>query len=375
MKTKLLLSLLLLTLFSAVYSQAPTKFNYQAVARDLSGNVMKNQAVKIKISILKTSVSGDAVYSEVHSVFTNGLGLINLKIGRGNDKKGTIKGINWGTDKYFLQVEMDKDAGNNFSLIGSSQLLSVPYSLFAGNGVQYNMDIECDESTEGTIRYNSENKIMEYCNGTEWTVFGSSINDPTCGENFIDPRDGKVYPTVKIGNQCWMAKNLNYGQYKESVFHNDAEGHSDVSNNGIVEKYAYENDTANLTVYGGLYDWNEMMNYSSVEGSQGICPDGWHIPTKDEFDALVEAVGGRNIAGKQLKYGGSSGFNFEMGGSRTLKGGFSTTAVDGGIWVSTTNPTDSKRAYHFYFTADKDNIASHFAHFKVRGHSVRCLKN
>ncbi len=376
MKTKLFFSILLLAFFTVAYSQAPNSFNYQAVARDLSGNVMKNQAVKIKISILKTSVTGDAVYSEIHSVTTNGLGLINLEIGTGNSKTGTIEGIDWGTDKYFLQIEMDKDAGNNFSLIGKSQLLSVPYSLFSGNGVQFDMDLVCDENTEGTIRYNSDDKVMEYCNGTAWVSFGNSPHDATCGENFTDPRDGQIYPTVKIGNQCWMAKNLNYGQYKESVFHNDPDGHSDVANNSIVEKYAFDNDTSNFALYGGLYDWNEMMNYNSMEGGQGICPDGWHVPTKDEFDELVETVGGRDIAGKQLMTGGSSGFNFELGGERTMKGGFSTSASeDGGIWTSKTNPTDNKRAYHFYFTKGSDNIASHSADFKVIGHSVRCIKD
>ncbi len=376
MKTKLFFSILLLAFFTVVYSQAPNSFNYQAVARDLSGNVMKNQPVKIKISILKTSVTGDAVYSEIHSVTTNGLGLINLEIGTGDSKTGTIAGIDWGTDKYFLQIEMDKDGGNNFSLIGKSQLLSVPYSLFSGNGVQFDMNLVCDENTEGTIRYNSDDKVMEYCDGTSWVGFGSSTQDATCGENFTDQRDGQIYPTVKIGNQCWMAKNLNYGQYKESVFNNDAEGHSDVANNGIVEKYAYNNDTGNFAIYGGLYDWNEMMNYNSTEGGQGICPDGWHIPTKDEFDELVETVGGRDIAGKQLMTGGSSGFNFELGGERLFKGGFSNSASEtGGIWTSSSNPTDNKRAIHFYFTNDKDNVASHSAHFKVMGHSVRCMKD
>ncbi len=376
MKTKLFFSILLLAFFTVAYSQAPNSFNYQAVARDLSGNVMKNQAVKIKISILKASVSGETVYSEVHSITTNGLGLINLEIGTGNSKTGTIDGINWGTDKYFLQIEMDKDGGNDYSLIGKSQLLSVPYSLFSGNGVQFDMNLVCDENTEGMIRYNSDDKVMEYCDGTSWLGFGNSSHNVTCGENLTDTRDGQIYPTVKIGNQCWMAKNLNYGKYNESVFHNDAEGHSDVSNNGIVEKYAFDNDISNFALYGGLYDWNEMMNYNSTEGGKGICPDGWHVPTKDELDELVETVGGRDIAGKQLMTGGSSGFNFELGGERLLKGGFSNSASEaGGLWTSSANPTDNKRATHFYFTKTKDNIASHSAHFKVTGHSVRCIKD
>jgi len=374
MKTKLFFSILLLAYFSVAFSQAPNSFNYQAVARDLSGNVMKNQAVKIKISILKTSVSGDVVYSEIHSTSTNGLGLINLKIGTGNEKSGSIEGIEWGTGKYFLQIEMDKDGGNNFSLIGKSQLLSVPYSLFSGNGVQFDMDMVCDETTEGTIRYNSDDHIMEYCDGTDWTSFGGSSSNTTCGEDFTDPRDGQVYPTIKIGTQCWMAKNLNYGEYKESVFINDAIGHTDVSNNGKVEKYAYNNDTTNFTMHGGLYDWNEMMNYTNTEGAQGICPDGWHIPSDAELLELIDEVGGTSVGGKNLLVGGSSGFNFIPGGSRGLKGTFSADINSGSIWSSTSDSSDSDRAWMIYFILGQDNVARSTS-AKVKGRSVRCLKN
>ncbi len=375
MKTKLLFSILALAFFTVVYSQAPDRFNYQAVARDLTGNIIKNKPVKLKISILKNNISGVAVYSETHTTSTNSLGLINLEIGSGNEKTGTIKNIHWGEDKYFLQIEMDKNAGNNFSLIGKSQLLSVPYSLFAGNGVQYNMDLDCNENSEGTIRYNNDKKTMEFCDGESWIEFGNGNKPTTCGENFIDSRDGQTYPTVQIGNQCWMAKNLNFGVFKESIYENSPDGHSDVANNGIVEKYAYDNDTSNFSIYGGLYDWNEMMNYNSTEGSQGICPDGWHIPSKDEFADLVEAAGGNQIGGKRLQIGGSSGFNFELGGDRTLKGGFSPTASDSGvIWTSTTG-SDQKRACIFYFAKDADNVSSHCASEKVRGYSIRCIKN
>ncbi|MBE0641364.1 MAG: hypothetical protein IH599_04965, partial [Bacteroidales bacterium] len=106
-----------------------------------------------------------------------------------------------------------------------------------------------------------------------------------CGDTLTDMRDGKKYPTVPIGTQCWMAKNLNVGTMVNSV--NTGSNHSDMSNNGIIEKYCYSNDTNLCSVYGGLYDWNEMMGYVTTSAVQGICPSGWHIPTDAEWCNLT----------------------------------------------------------------------------------------
>jgi hypothetical protein len=76
---------------------------------------------------------------------------------------------------------------------------------------------------------------------------------------------GEIYPTVQIGTQCWMAKNLNIGTFVTSI--NTGSSHSDVSNNGIIEKYCSNNDPNNCAVYGGLYDWDEVMDYDSIAGA------------------------------------------------------------------------------------------------------------
>jgi uncharacterized protein (TIGR02145 family) len=169
-----------------------------------------------------------------------------------------------------------------------------------------------------------------------------------------------------------MQQSLNYGIYKESIFTNDP--HSDVTNNGVVEKYALDNDENNYLLYGGLYDWDEMMNYMSVEGGKGICPDGWHIPSLEEFDELIDAVGGTQSAGAALVVGGSSGFDYVIGGSRTAKGAFSTIGT-GGIWTSTVSLSHpDSRAYNFYFTEGANNIGRATDVMFV-GKSCRCLKD
>ena len=100
----------------------------------------------------------------------------------------------------------------------------------------------------------------------------------TCGNAFNDPRDvgGHIYNTVQIGTQCWMKENLVVGS--------QIPANTEQTNNNNIEKYCYADNSSNCGIYGGLYQWNEMMNYSpSGSGVQGICPTGWHVPSDAEW--------------------------------------------------------------------------------------------
>ena len=131
MKMNKLLLLLFICLTFLSRAQAPQAFKYQAVARDNSGNVIVNQNIGFRISILQGSPSGSAVYSETHTVASNDFGLVNFDIGAGNVISGSMSGINWGSSTYFTKIEMDANGGNNYLFMGTSQLLSVPYALYA----------------------------------------------------------------------------------------------------------------------------------------------------------------------------------------------------------------------------------------------------
>jgi len=103
--------------------------------------------------------------------------------------------------------------------------------------------------------------------------------------------EDEIYPTVQIGNQCWMKKNLNNGYFITGPG----------SNNGQLEKMCYFNQEYNCQVYGGLYEWGEIMEYNINPGIQGVCPEGWHIPTVDEWGILNDYLGDDSIAGGKLK--------------------------------------------------------------------------
>jgi len=132
MKKITLLSLITLVFISNLISQAPNLMSYQAVIWDGSGNLVAEKMVSIKISILQGSVTGTSVYSENHRVQTNTNGLVSLMIGGGTNATGKISDINWGGGSFFLKTETDPTGGVNFSITGTTQLVSVPYSMFSG---------------------------------------------------------------------------------------------------------------------------------------------------------------------------------------------------------------------------------------------------
>ncbi len=117
--------------FIAAFAQAPEKFSYQAIIRNASNAIITSAPVGVKVSILKTSAAGSVVYAETQTATTNANGLISIQIGSGTVLSGTIAGINWATDPYFIKTEIDPSGGSSYSIAGTTQLLSVPYALYA----------------------------------------------------------------------------------------------------------------------------------------------------------------------------------------------------------------------------------------------------
>ncbi len=211
----------------------------------------------------------------------------------------------------------------------------------------------------------------------------------TCGDPFTDPRDGQVYSTVQIGTQCWMAENLNIGEM--------INGSSNMINNSVIEKYCYYNNTANCDEYGGLYQWNEIMEYSTIPGVQGICHAGWHLPTDDEWKILEGTVdsqypvgdpewddtGWRGYdAGEKLKstigwYSGgnkTNDFGFEAlpGGCCTSSGYFYNLTSQAYFW-SSCEYSSSRAWYRDLYSIINGVTRGNYD--KVHGFSVRCLQD
>jgi len=215
--------------------------------------------------------------------------------------------------------------------------------------------------------------IGGYCNG-------SGACD-TC-QSFT--YSGQSYSVVMIGEQCWMAENLNVGSTTTSV--DTGSSHSDMSDDGIIEKYCYNNDTAYCDTDGGLYDWDEMMGYVETAGVQGICPSGWHIPTDGEQYELenylkdagqtcsASRLGAWDCAtaGTKLKSGGSSGFGGLLAGYRYPTGSsFKNRTSYGYFWSSSVSGGDA----WFRRLDSSESRVYRSAYDQTNGFSVRCVKD
>jgi uncharacterized protein (TIGR02145 family) len=205
----------------------------------------------------------------------------------------------------------------------------------------------------------------------------------SCGGMLVDARDGQIYPSVQIGAQCWMSKNINIGSMIPSA--------NGQSNNSIIEKYCYSNNTTYCDTYGGLYQWDEMMQYVTTPGAKGICPDGWHLPTDAEYCTLTQTIdptvncsetswSGTNAGTKMKSVSGwvnggngtnASGFNALPAGYRTTSGNTVNETYNAHFWTSTET---SFYGWIRHMAWDHSNISRYYD-FKNSGFSVRCMKN
>lgn len=137
---KLMYMLFALLLNGSLWAQSPQKMSYQAVIHNSSNQLVTNQQIGMRISILQGSVSGTAVYIETQSPASNSNGLVSLEIGGGTVVLGSFSGVNWADGPYFIKTETDPTGGNNYSISGTSQLLSVPYAMYAKTAESISID-------------------------------------------------------------------------------------------------------------------------------------------------------------------------------------------------------------------------------------------
>jgi uncharacterized protein (TIGR02145 family) len=183
-----------------------------------------------------------------------------------------------------------------------------------------------------------------------------------CGNNFIDIRDSKVYPTVQIGSQCWLAANLNFGAIIAST--------QDQRDNCISEKYCYNDNPINCTNQGGLYQWDEIMLYDDTPADQGFCPPAWHLPTENEWNTLFANYINNGFAGSPLKYSGYSGFNALLSGTRHIDKSWDFKGFATFFWSSTSYGGYKAWAHGMN---DVDPSVSIYPASRANAFSVRCL--
>jgi uncharacterized protein (TIGR02145 family) len=196
------------------------------------------------------------------------------------------------------------------------------------------------------------------------SVDSISFSPFVCGDEIR--YEGKTYHTVLIGTQCWMKENLNVGNIIQGPSIAPA---GKQTNNQIVEKYCYNNDSANCATFGGLYEWNEAMQYVTAPGARGICPEGWHIPTYGEFQTLRTNVG---ADGSALKTSGTNSSGFSLLPSGYVYNSFDQLGYTAFNWSST--EYSSSESWYMYVYEGSSLIGYH-QNWKWYGVAVRCIKN
>jgi len=240
----------------------------------------------------------------------------------------------------------------------------------------------------GLLVFNSDSSDFYGYNGNKWVSLWNNTDtlaDWYCGNPITDLRDNQSYATVQIGTQCWMAENLNIG-----IMIN---GNINQTSNDTIEKYCYNNDTSNCDTYGGLYQWDEMMQYVTTEGVQGICPDGWHLPTDAMWKTVemhlgmtqVQADGtgwrGTDEGDKMKSTSGwldngngtnSSGFTALPGSSRIINGLFYNLGYHGCWW--STSMYSITTTWYREMNSSVGQVSRAY-YYKTVGRSIRCLKD
>ena len=252
--------LLCMWLFAACFLQAqdkmPQAISYQAVARDAQGRVIAEKTIGIQVEILKGSTTGTVVFSETHSPTSSQTGTVNLLIGQGTRKTGTFSSVDWGADTYYLQLSMDLSGGSNYEKVSTTQMLPVPYALYAakagvaengGSGNTDNMNaikftfVVNDDNVEedlyplfsGELMKNSNDILLRftllYLDGVDQEL--------TVSIDGLSPQENEIGKSSCVGRMFYLTyENVSDGNYTLAV--------RDKKNN-VVKEYPFTFKTLN----------------------------------------------------------------------------------------------------------------------------------
>jgi trimeric autotransporter adhesin len=253
--------------------QSPLSFPYQAVARDQIGNLLVSQAISVRFSLLDGGVAGTLVYQETHALTTNSLGGFSVNIGQGIPLSGLFAMINWGSGSKYIKVELDVTGGNSFTEIGTTQLMSVPYALYAnqvgsagGNvGWSLNGNSATNAVTDfiGTIdnqplnfRVNNTHAGQLSSNATSYGIGallnGNAPNSVAFGENALNANSSGDYNSSVGKNSL---------QYNQSGTANTANGFG-----ALTMNLAGNGNTA----IGGYSLFSNTASYNTATGSESM---------------------------------------------------------------------------------------------------------
>jgi hypothetical protein len=278
-----------------VSAQAPEKMSYQAVIRNSSGFLVNNQTIGMQISILQGSVNGTAIYIETQSPMTNENGLASIEIGVGTIVSGTFSNIIWSAGPFFIKTETDPSGGINYSITGTSQLLSVPYalhaktaeSIIAGNINEtdpiFGTSVASGISANDTSTWN--NKQDQLIAGTGINITGNTISATAAGGGGFTHYIGEQFGGGVIFHLWKDAQGLEHGLIVDLT---------DLSTSQVWSNVGAEIGNSALSIWDGLTNSNAIINQSGHSSSAAaLCLNSnngghsdWYLPAIQELNML-----------------------------------------------------------------------------------------
>ncbi len=380
---RIILSVFLLVSMSGL-AQVPALIPYQAIARDSIGQPLANYTLNARYSMHDLTMDGEVVWQELQTVSTSALGLFTTQLG----SIVPLTNVDWISGAKFMEVEID--LGNGFVEVGNQQILSVPYALNSGNGINRISDVR-----DSLFLGNGEFLIIpgisavnsdgyEYASGQHNCGY-EKIHNPIINYGSLVDQAGNYYKTILIGNQEWMAENLKTDIYRngDTIPTNLTLAAWQAATTGA---YTWYFNSPNFECpYGKLYNW-----YTTID-SRGLCPSGWHVPTTPDWDLLFTNFGSNMSAGGPMKSAGTldantgpwaspntngtnySGFSGVPGGYRNMSGGYEHLG-NYGYWWSATEMNETKGnfiilGYNLDYAGDVNGYQ------KYCGISVRCVRD
>lgn len=314
MKKNLLSILAMFAIIVSGFSQVPDALNYQAVVRNSAGEIIVNQNVSFRITILLNSASGTPIYVEKHSVTTNSFGLANLKIGQGTFVSGAFSADNWGSNPHFIKVELDPAGGSSYTFLGTTQLLSVPYAFHSetSNSSQWlndSPDIYFNGGKVGIglvvgssdvklqVQGSTGHAIAGENNSAVGTLYAKNLGSGPAGDfrNYLRIIDGtqgagKILTSDAIGNTSWQMPTADlWTSSGSNIYFNTGKVSIGMASTGSSRQ---------LQVSGGsnigIYSENNSDTYGAIYATNsGAGPAG-------DFRNYLRIIDGTQGAGKVL---------------------------------------------------------------------------